>query len=1158
MGSHEDEHKSGACPLSALLARVVIRTFVRISGGKSMVSMARARFTHLHCASGYSFKYGTALPEALVARAAELEMPSLALTDRAELGGLAGAIRFSQACVKQNIAPILGSDFLIAPPVTIRSASVQSSRAPVKGGAHVEKKYPRATVLATPAGWRNFVRLISATEEGLLTRENLSRYGKGLILLLGPDSDVGRHIAANRADLAEKSFDEWSEYFPRDLITIEVVSHRVPGVAQWSTHHASKMLLFGRMLKSPVILSNNARMLHAGDAPVADVLDAIRKLVPLSPRHTENKTNQGYLKSSEEMFQMAREIAASAGEKSEYELLATTLEWAKRCELSPTRDIGLGGIHLPEPQVVGLSSYSQMSQHLKARCEVRLTSRYSGERLRVATERLHQELQTVDSLGYQAYFLAVADIVDRARRSGIRVAARGSGAGSLICHLLGISGVDPLEHGLLMERFCSTLRTDLPDIDIDVESARRLEIYDQVFARYNPAGSWPHGPAQSTTVAMVETYRARHAIRDVGTALALPHEEIDNLAKSLPHIRAKNITNALRDLPELRHLSINAPMGKAITLAQALDKLPRHLSMHPCAVILADSALLDRMPSQMGASGYPMSQWDKDDVESVGLLKLDILGVRMQSAMAHALKEIDRVDKRQIPLDEVPLDDGKTFTLIRSTKTLGIFQIESPGQRELIGKFAPEVFNDLIIDISLFRPGPVKSDMITPFLRARQGLSAPRLIHPSLYEILAETEGVVVFHEQVIRIIATIAGISLAKAESYRRILNDPERSIEFYPWFINRGCSRGYPIEVVEEVNDVLRAFASFGFCKAHAAAFALPTYQSAWLKTHYPAHFIAGLLTHDPGMYPKRLLLDEARQMGVALLPLDINKSGSEYLVEKLDDNYGIRLALSDIAGINQNEIAAIISGRPFLDCADFVYRARVSRPTVESLILLGAFDQLHPQVNRRELLLHYTELDRWNGPSSEQMALTFGVESGSVTSSGLPALTESEKVRNEISLLGLDVSHHLIAFYHHFLSALGVVRATDLLTRRSRTPILVAGVKVALQSPPVRSGRRVIFITLDDGTGCSDATFFEDTQLYSGRTLYQSKLLIVHGTLRRTGARGVSLLADCAWDLGELYALWRESGDIAAVRAEMDILINSVNTAKKSAMRGTSASA
>ncbi|NBR93934.1 MAG: DNA polymerase III subunit alpha [Actinobacteria bacterium] len=1076
-------------------ARVVIRTFVRITISNNYLE-ALVEFTHLHVASGYSFKYGTALPEALVARAAELEMSTLALTDRVELGALAGAIRFTQACAKKSIKPILGGDFLIAPPLTLRRPSTTRSATqppPVKGGAAVEKKFPRAT------------------------------------------------------DLAEQAFNQWSEFFPRDLITIETVSHRVPGVAKWSTHHGAKMLLFGRMLKAPVLLSNNVRMLQASDAPVAEVLDAIRKLVPLSSRHIENSTDQAYLKSSAEMFQIAREIAQSAGEKNEYQLLATTLEWAQRCELSPTRDIGLGGVHLPEPDVVGLSSYSEMAHHLKARCEVRLTSRYFGEKLTLATERLHQELQTVNALGYEAYFLAVADIVDSARRSSIRVAARGSGAGSLICHLLGISGVDPLEHGLLMERFCSTLRTDLPDIDIDVESARRLEIYDQVFARYNPTGSWPHGPARSTTVAMVETYRARHAIRDVGAALALPHEEIDALAKSLPHIRAKNITNALRDLPELRHISINAPMGKAIALAQQLDKLPRHLSMHPCAVILADSALLDRMPSQIGASGYPMSQWDKDDVESVGLLKLDILGVRMQSAMAHALHEIKRVDQKSIPLDDIPLNDPETFTLIRSTKTLGIFQIESPGQRELIGKFAPEVFNDLIIDISLFRPGPVKSDMITPFLNARQGWRKPHLIHPSLYEILAETEGVVVFHEQVIRIIATIADISLAKAESYRRLLNDPEGGLEFYSWFAKRASERGYSGEVIAQVSDVLRAFASFGFCKAHAAAFALPTYQSAWLKTHYPAHFIAGLLTHDPGMYPKRLLLDEARQLGVLLLPLSINSSEGEYKVEQIESSYGIRLALSDISGINEREIAEIISGRPFIDLADFVYRARISQPIVEHLILLGAFDELHPTINRRDLLLHYAEIDRWSGPSSGQIALpllsgdSVNNRAIEICSSGLPALTESEKVRNEISLLGLDVSHHLIDFYHDLLRELGVVQAADLLRYRSKTPLLVAGVKVALQSPPVRSGRRVIFITLDDGTGCSDATFFEGTQIHSGRTLYRSRLLLVQGVLRRTGPRGVSIIANCAWDLAELHVRWRESGDIAALRDEMDTLIN-----------------
>ncbi|MEY3736328.1 MAG: hypothetical protein RLZZ251_44, partial [Actinomycetota bacterium] len=282
----------------------------------------------------------------------------------------------------------------------------------------------------------------------------------------------------------------------------------------------------------------------------------------------------------------------------------------------------------------------------------------------------------------------------------------------------------------------------LPDIDIDVESARRLEIYDQVFAAYGK---------RAATVAMIDTYRARHAIRDVGAALALPPMEIDLVAKSLPYIRARNIKASLENLPELKNLHLTSPLWQmAIGLAERLDGLPRNLAMHPCAVVLSDSSLYERAPIERNVSGYQMVQWDKDDVEAIGLLKLDILGVRMQSSLAYAISEIKRTKDEVIDLDAIPLDDPDTFSLIQSTKTLGLFQIESPGQRELVGKFSPETFTDLIIDISLFRPGPVKSDMITPFLNARQGWSAREIFHPDLAPILASTEGVVVFHEQVI------------------------------------------------------------------------------------------------------------------------------------------------------------------------------------------------------------------------------------------------------------------------------------------------------------------------------------------------------------------------------------------------------------------------
>ena len=736
-------------------------------------------------------------------------------------------------------------------------------------------------------------------------------------------------------------------------------------------------------------------------------------------------------------------------------------------------------------------------------------------------ERLDKELSIIESLGYESYFLTVADITDRARASGIRVAARGSGAGSLVCHLLGISGVEPLSLGLLMERFCSPLRKALPDIDIDVESARRLEIYDQVFAAYQE---------RCATVAMFDTYRARHAIRDVGAALSLPPMEIDLVAKSLPHIRARNIAQSLENLPELRSLNLTSPTWKmAIGLAQRLDGLPRNLAMHPCAVVISDGGLYDRAPIENNASNYPMVQWDKDDVEAIGLLKLDILGVRMQSALAYATSEIERTTGSDINLDSIALDDPKTFELIQSTQTLGLFQIESPGQRELVGKFAPETFTDLIIDISLFRPGPVKSDMITPFLNARQGWKSREIFHPDLYEILDDTEGVVVFHEQVIEIIATLGGVSLAEADEKRRALGSKEGQQEVCDWFFPAATSRGYSIEIITKVWDVLRAFASFGFCKAHAAAFALPTYQSAWLKTHYPAAFLAGVLTHEPGMYPKRLLLDEARRLDLSIAPLDINLSDRTYRVEG-DNQEKIRLSLTDINGISESEVDAIIAHRPYIDLADFVHRSGVSRPTCEALLMVGAFDSISaPDLNHRDLLLHLNDVYKWSRSSTKALStvsgsqLTFGF-TPPLSKTGLPDLKAHERVKNEIDFLGMDISHHMIEFYSEFLNQIGAVRSSDLLLQRSRSSVLVAGVKVALQTPPVRSGKRVMFLTLDDGYGCSDATFFEDMQRSCAETLYNSWLLLVRGEIRRTGPRGVSIRATGAWELSTAYEKWR----------------------------------
>jgi error-prone DNA polymerase len=429
-----------------------------------------------------------------------------------------------------------------------------------------------------------------------------------------------------------------------------------------------------------------------------------------------------------------------------------------------------------------------------------------------------------------------------------------------------------------------------------------------------------------------------------------------------------------------------------------------------------------------------MSQFDKDDVEDLGLLKLDVLGIRMQSSMAHAVDLVRHTDGVEIDLDDeeqVPFDDPATFHMISQARTLGVFQIESPGQRELVGKSGIETFEQIIADISLFRPGPVKSDMITPYLEAKHGWSEATYLHDDLRPILRETNGVVVFHEQVIEMIAQFGGVTNAEADEKRRALGDVEGMAETKLWFFPAALGRGYSLPVVEAVWKVIEAFASFGFCKAHAAAFALPTYQSAWLKAHYPAHFLAGVLTHDPGMYPKRLILEDARQCGIAILGLDANTSEKAYVVERMSSldepppivlgqtsrpdpsergwpdgrAWGIRLALAEVKGVNAGEVERIVAARPYHSLTDFWHRAQVSRPIVERLVLAGAFDSVYgigstigagggvpgvrrrTRVTRRDLLLQVAELDR-HARAVQRAGRARGLAAGRQRKGGTPA--------------------------------------------------------------------------------------------------------------------------------------------------------------------------
>ncbi len=1078
-------------------------------------------------------------------------MDAVGVADRA---GLYGAVRFAQACHAVGVRPIFGADLALqVDPSRAGWGATRSGRhrsrgdppsgghagarrkagipqAPGSGPGWLEDDAARVTLIArTQRGYGNLCRTISdhhlesARGDPHVTWAQLGRRPDGLFVLLGDQSPIARLLDSGRPDAAEAEARWWMDLVGGSSVLVGITHH----LARGDRTRARARFRLADRLGLRAVAHQAARYLIPTDARVADTLDAIRQQVPLHPRHSSRRNTEGYLKSQAEMAKVFAERP---------DALTNTAWAAEQCNV----DLRLGELRVPDLVAVGETATAQ----LRARCEAGVRERFDrpGRRHR---ERLESELAMVDQLGLAPFFLTVAEIVDRIRARQIMVACRGSAAGSLVTYALRISDVDPIAHDLCFERFMNPYRDDLPDIDIDVESAQRLTIYRDLLARY--------GEDRVACVAMVETLRARMAIREVGKALGLPRIEIDHIASRFPHIRARDARAALDVLPELKGTNLNRPdLRLLFDLAERLDGIPRHIALHPSGVLLDGVGLRDFVPVERSADGFAMAQFDKDDVAALGLCKLDILGVRMLSAMAHAIEEARRVRGVQLDLGRVPWDDEPTFELIRSTRTLGMFQIESPGQRELIGKLQPEHFADLIIDISLFRPGPVKGDMVNPFLERRAGLAPVTIPHPLLDPVLRETCGVIVYHEQVMRALVAMTGCDLSTADRARRQLGDAGEVDRLRAWFLDGALQREVPKQVAEQVWEGLAEFASFGFCKAHAAAFAVPTYRSAWLKTHYLPELVAGLLTHDPGMYPRRLLLNDARQFGVEILPLDVNRSWREYRVEPLcagsrryiagiqhtgHAGLGIRIGLQDVAGIDNRMIDSLLAGRPFTSVEDLRRRSALQAPVAEALAHVGALDSLAPDRTRRDLLLEVSE--RWGTRAAAV------VEPGGP--SGLADYTRSERVRAELEVLGLEVTCHVMRFYEGLLDVLCVTRAGDLLGCRSGQRVRVAGAKVATQTPPLRSGQRVIFLSLDDGTGVSDSAFFESVHERCARIVFHGWLLVVEGTVRRSGRRGVSVNANTAWDLSQLMRSWQE-GRLAQALAEPETRVDDDNASRK----------
>ncbi|WP_159943522.1 MULTISPECIES: DNA polymerase III subunit alpha [unclassified Nocardiopsis] len=1022
-------------------------------------------FAHLRVASSYSLRHGTAAPAELVARAAADGQPVAALTDR---DGLFGAVEHARACREAGLRPALGVDLALATP----------------GGG-------RVVVLARgTAGWASLCRLVTTAHHRpgptAATPEDVAEHADGLVALLGPDSDVGRALAGRQAAQARTLLNAWRSTGAE--IALAPHDHGAPGqrrVARALVRLADEERLLA-------VLTNAVRYPTPADAPLARALDRIRQWAP-GGYTPEAPTDRAHLAAGADMLAVAEGVCA--GDRSRARrLLAHTNALAASCALDPDADLGMGRLHLPERPGA--------SAELRARCAAG-AARRGLDRDRRALARLETELAVVDRMGLWSYFLTVADAAAAIGGKGIRVSVRGSAAGSLIVHLLGISAINPLEHGLLMERFLTPSRAGQPDIDLDVESARRLEAYDAVIA---------HHPGAAAAVAMVDTYRARSALRDAGAALSLPAADVERIAAAFPRVRASRIREAARELPELSRVG-GAPLTgdhveRLFTLAERLDALPRHVAMHPCGLVLTDHALTERIPTQPSGAGYAMVQADKTGVEDLGLLKLDILGVRMQSALAHAQAEIERTTHTRLDLETLPDGDAATAHLIATGHTLGCFQIESPGQRSLVTRLRPRDLADLVADISLFRPGPMGVDMVSAYLNGRDGTPAPAP-HPDLDPILAETGGALLWHEQLLHVLDAFTGCGLDRAEAMRRALASDQGRAQVETQVRALAAERGHPAPVTDQVWAMVAAFGAFGFCKAHGVAFALPTYQSAYLKRHHPAAFFAGLMAHDPGMYPRRLLLQDARRMGVPVLGLDVNASHTTWRVEQIrgagPPRWGVRPPLADVTRLAEHHLDQILTGRPFADLPDLLARTDLDGEALDDVILAGGLDSLTGgRARRRDVLLHAHALRRHRTAPAGPDQLTLTPDPSRRRPASPVAMTRTDAIAEEMRVLGYELSGHLLDAHAPDLARLAahhrLTLAQNLHRLEEGAPVTVAGLRVSVQTPPTRSGTRVVFATLEDRTGLVDLALSARAQRHSAAAVFNGGVLLARGRIRR----------------------------------------------------------
>jgi len=1128
-------------------------------------------FVHLHVHSQYSFLDGADTCTTLVARAASLGMPAIAITDH---NNVSAVVELTKAAAVHGIKPICGAE------LTVKHGGSETHESRSVSGAAARTDRPAGhplshlTLLAAdPCGYSNICRILtdaymsSPRLDPHASLEILRRHSSHIIALSGcRRGRVASLVASGRVAEALAAAKELASIFGQANLYIELQHTLTPGASALNASLTELASSVGLGL----VATNNVHYAEKSRFGVHDALTCVRTLTTLDDIHPERRVNaENYLKSAEEMSELFNRYPEAVG---------NTLVIAERC--TPGLDLSrrlFPKYHAsPDGQGRGSGSNSSANDSNGSNSSSRsgdsastllrrLTMQGAAERYGRITpsiqSRLEHELSIITTLGFEDYFLAVWDIACWARSQGIRYAGRGSAADSAVAYCLRLTNVDSIARGLLFERFMSLERAQKPDIDIDFESERRDDVARYVYQRY--------GEEHVASVCTFNTFQGRSAVRDFGRVLGFPQSDIDRLAKTLPHVPADAVRAAFSRYPEMRDSGIPAwKFELLLTLAESVAGYPRHIGTHLGGLVISSEPLTCVTPLQMAAKGVAITQFDKDTIEDLGLIKLDLLSLRTLGAVEHAVDMVrgsgatgdnratggGGADARSdgsrsgsysgadpgFDFDRIPHGDRATYEMLNAGATIGVFQLESPAQRALQTRLGADSFEDIVASVALIRPGPIQGNMVEPFIARRRGEEEVTYIDPRLAPILDKTYGVVLYQEQVIQIATTIAGFTPGEADRLRKVMThfrSMREMEEIGRDFVAKAVAGGTDPKIAETVFSYIVGYAGYGFCEAHAAAFADTAYRTAYMVRHYPAQFYAAVLSAQPmGFYSPRTLLVEAKRRGVRVLPLDINRSGERYSIEMIDaEEPAIRVGLMQVKGISKDAICRILAAReecvpgggPFRSALDFLYRVEIPRDIVQNMVLAGAFDSLEP--NRRALawrlgsLAAHAAAHRAAGAAareSGQAALvgTFEPPRAYEThvESEMPDFTEVEKFKHEMSILGFCVSRHAMEFFRPALARGGVLTSGEIAGARHGQAVHTAGLVVRPHRPPTRSGKTVVFLSLEDELGLTDVTVFESIYQKYGALIYQSPALLVAGSVSRRGD-GVSVIARSIQRLG-----------------------------------------